>query len=72
MGVFRHFFTGGRTVFSTPHALKVVGDAYPSKESEVSNALIPTVEQHDGENNSEGILDGKTFALIVEQAKAEK
>ncbi len=28
-GVFRHLFTDDRTVFSTPHALKVVGDGYP-------------------------------------------
>jgi hypothetical protein len=69
-GVFRHLFTDGRTVFATPHALKVIGDGYPLYQTEVSSSLIPAIDQPEDEDGN--VFDGKALALVVKQAKAER
>ena len=44
-GVLSHLFTDGRTVYSTTHVMKVVGDGYPLHQTESSSSLIPTIEE---------------------------
>ena len=71
-GVFRHLFTDGRTVFSTPHALKVVGDGYPLYQADDSSSLIPTIEEPNVEQEGGIHFDGSLLAMVIEQAKAQK
>jgi hypothetical protein len=68
-GVFRHLFTDGRTVFSTPHALKVVGDGYPLYQVDGGGSLIPTVEEPSVEQEEALNLsfDGNMLAMVIEQ-----
>jgi hypothetical protein len=73
-GVFRHLFTDDRTVFSTPHALKVVGDGYPLYQVDGGSSLIPTVEEPNVEQEEDLNLnfDGNMLAMVIEQAKVQK
>ena len=71
-GVFRHLFTDGRTVYSTPHALKVVGDGYPLHQTESSSSLIPTIEEPSAEQAGAHTFDRNMLAMVIEQAKAQK
>jgi hypothetical protein len=72
--VFRHLFTDDRTVFSTPHALKVVGDGYPSYQVDDGGSLIPTVEEASVEQEESLHLnfDGNMLSMVIEQAKVQK
>ena len=71
-GVFRHLFTDGRTVYSTPHALKVVGDGYPLHQTESSSSLIPTIEESSAEQAGAHTFDRNMLAMVIEQARCRR
>ncbi len=72
--VFRHLFTDDRTVFSTQHDLKVVGDGYPIYQVDGGDSFIPTVEDPNMEQDEALHLnfDGNMLAMVIEQAKTQK
>jgi hypothetical protein len=71
-GVFRHLFTDGRTVYSTTHVMKVVGDGYPLHQTESSSSLIPTTEDPSAEQVGAHAFDRNMLAMVIEQVKAKK
>jgi hypothetical protein len=48
-GVFKHLFTDGRTIFATPHALKVVPDVYPLRLQNPRKGPIISIDDVDME-----------------------
>ena len=46
-GVFHHLMTDGRTIFSTPHNIKVIPDVFPgaSAKETADEAWIPDTEE---------------------------
>ena len=51
-GVFKHLFIDGRcrrTIFATPHALKIVPDLYPLRIENPRKGPIPSIENRNME-----------------------
>jgi hypothetical protein len=46
-GVFKHLFTDVRSIFATPHELKIVSDVYPLRLQNSRKGPLPSIDDVD-------------------------
>jgi len=72
-GVFKHLFTDGRTIFATPHALKVVPDVYPLRLENPRKGPIISIDDVDMERlEADGEVTLAAFTSWMLEGRAEK
>ncbi len=72
-GVFKHLFTDGRTIFDTPHALKVVPDVYPLRLENPRKGPIISIDDVDMERlEADGEVTLPSFTSWMLEGRAEK